>query len=1151
MADEVKEKLKPLTCRETIQIMCKHSKRNVDVALSKIESHILDDIWIELHPSTISHVVTITGVKILTLISCGKFTYNIYFDGSKIPQLSHLKSPTRYWYFNKKGVLKGIYFTPRWTSLHKHFPKSVPESSSLNEALALYPDIVQKLEGFPDCKPCNHIELERVFQACNINNVLVNYVTSWKRPVAYIPWVSFVKGNDTNLLLVYAYTHKIDGEVQYAMFQNLFCQKPSLVKMKSLQGSPSNPIFNTYSEHYMTSQNNRRSSISLMENGLNLALRLGVISQHEFIHQSYWQAAFHGFLFCEFLNCFTISAIGYVDFETCKIIPIGCNRDWKDLFSFLKERAKRICEVKLETLALILKRLQRDGMNSIGSKHKQCYQELTTYCKKAKFYTYDSDDRLLHLLKIPMANYLCETEGKKFTSIGLKVTRDNSLFELVYKHLSISNVGSILGLEANTNHNGDLSTFRKGMADWNPCYSPQQEEEQTCEKGECIEDARHLFNCYQNFSHHFLMAFNLDINTIKFISLPTLSNVIFWHAYLKLSPNGFLVHPVEKSLPAIDNQLRNHCHGGYTFSAKTEIRVNHPLNGYVPNEERAPKKGAFEIAKSIYSLDLTASYGFAAACASSPGGFGSTWKFGTRQENSQRYRFFEFRAVFYTIYKWQQQQYRNSPHKLIATYHNYSPLGLYWVGKYPIDLVGIFEDGSMEMVQMDGAYCHGCPNPTCPDLINYVDGKSRQECEEKTLQRNSEIWEWIAERQDKIHFYTISDCCNQEYSNSALKHYFQTIPELAQLVSGYNKIDGSLDNLDQDLTFVAVADITCAPLNQSNQENDFDGPIFIDSKEMSWSGKLLLTKDYYTYLKRNFSVKVNYLELVIFYKVDKVIPLVYKYLLQQRTLHSDAINKFYKSVINMSCGFFGCDPSKKIIRSIRLTNRHPRKFSYLTHKFQLEDVMFSNAINDPTYIYPREMTYHTNLYDVHVFQTYVSQEARANPKPSLQSLPIFATIIEFGKLRLNQIFYFYSLSIPRHLYRIVYAHIDSTVLVVARDTLEEAAYNPTQFKATWLKKFFSTNKKPGYLHTEFHYDSSTSWKFISPSVCTWTLAKEKNNKEDDLIFKMPGIPKTSNAHMYDLHTQYLHTGKMTIPAQRRVKKIAGTNTVYLEYQYGK
>ena len=1107
--------------------MCKRSQRNFEVALSKINPEVLNSKWTELTPGAMRFVTEFTGEKMMTLIAEGKATYTIYFDGTRMPQNYHLKVPVRYWYFTRKGHLKGIYLSRRWPVKEKYLPPSLPQTSSLNDALKLYPKIVAKLPA--SSTPTNHKDLEKILRASKIENVLVKFIVSWK-PFTEILWFNFVKDHD-DLVVVYAYRNAV-LEIQYAMLDGQYGKCPRLLTRKR-GGGPQNPILKTYTDHYLTSQNNRRSSMSLIENGLNLALRLAVINREEFLQQCHLQSCFNGFLFCKFNNCFTVECVSYVDFEQSQFFLVNSDQDWKEMFAYLLGRVERLVQLKRETLGPIMQRLREDGQRAIYSKHKQCYEELEHFSKRAKIFTYDSDDRLLHLLKLPLANFFVERDGKKFTSVSMKVTRDNSLVQLVYKNMSIVNFGSILAFEHHTNTDGDLSGLRLGMSQWDPFYSSEAEslQSQDCDRDEkpvdyCIEFARTLFNCYQNFSAHLSQNFWLDINTVKFLSLPTLSNLVFWHAYLKFSPNGFLVHPVEKSLPSNDAKLREFCHGGYTFSGQMEMRAGEPMDN---------KKG--EIAKSIYSLDLTASYGFAASHASVPGGFGSTWKFGQRQESSQRYRFFEFRAVFYTIYKWQNQ----SDRKLIATYHNYSPLGIYWVGKYPIDLVGIFEDGSMDIYQMDGAFCHGCKNPNCPNLPSYVDGRSRQECQDKTDERNREIWDWIDDRHDKIKFYTVTDCCNPEYSNGALKFYFETIPELSSLISGYNKIDGRLDNLDKQLTFVAIADISCFPLE--DRDRDFDGPLFLDSKKMAWSGKVLLTRDYYKYLKTNFRVDLKHVELAIFYKVDRVFSRVYSYFLQQRNCQSEAVKKFYKSIVNMSCGFFGANPASKNVKFVRLTDKVPKNFSFENYKI----ITIPDSEAEGEFFYPPDMTYHKNKHVLFVVQTYVSKAARENPKPSLQSLPLFATVVEFGKLRLNQIFYFYSRHIPKDRFKVVYAHIDSTVVVVSRDTLEEAARDPKLFNAEWHKKYFSKDKKiPGLLHAEFHHDSSTHWKFVTPAICTWALVKDG---DDGQVYKMPGVAQKSNALMFEKQMEYLRQGTMTIPIQRRIKKLAGTQTTSLDLCY--
>jgi hypothetical protein len=1140
-----------LSCLEAVNIMCRKTRRKANVVLQKINCDFLTKPWISLSPGAMVTVVEHTGEKIIVLVACGKDTYDVYFDGSRMPQNFSLKVPVRYWYFKKSGALRGIYQTPRWTVTQKRFPSDLPQASTLNDALKTYPFVSSKLEA--NTRPSNHKELERVFEARDIRNVVVRFVVSWKK-FTCVPWHKHVYGND--LLTVYAYKNRSD-EIQYAMLENPYGRfGPSLARNPG-KAKPASETENlggaaaSGESRFYKSLNNRRSSMCVLETGLNLALRLGVIGAREFIDTSKLLGCLNGFLFCKLLHCNTITCMSYVDFDSWHTVLVTSDASWHEMFAYVRERSRKLSELKSEALKGILEKLEVHGKKNISSKHKQCYRDLLLVAKRTKVFTYDSDDAILHQLKLPFANYLHATEGKKFSCVSMKVARDNSLTSIAYRNLSIVNFGAIMSMEHHTNVEGDHSNLWKGMEDWShdagrPDYFPPDYSKDPM--AHCLDYAKELFNLFQNFSGHLLNKFSIDVNSMRILSLPVLSNAIFWHAYLDLSPGKFLTHPVEKSLPANDDVLRKECHGGYSYSARKEFFANQ-INW---------NDGGTERANSICSLDLTASYGYAASNTKAPGGFGSTWHYGKRQETSQRYRFFEFKSVFYTIYKWQTFYSK----KLIAAYHNYSPLGVYSVGKYPIDLVGIFEDGSMEIIQMDGAYCHGCPSGSCPDLPSYADGKSRRECEDKTEERNMEIYDWIGQQTEEIKFYVVTDCCNPEYSRTALNLYFRTIPELAKLVEGYSSIDGRLDNPSKNLTFLAIANVKCSPRDQ-RPANGFEGPLFLDSKRMAWSGRTLLTKDYFDYLRSNFNVEIlSPPEWAVFYKIDAVFPLVYRYLLEQRNVFSgsSAVAKFYKSVVNLSCGFFGSNPSaNKPSKCIRLTDKVPKNYAFKKHR-----IITIQDLNLET-LYPPGETYHTNknvFFVVHSRDLPPPPSTEASPlpcKPGMQSLPIFASVIEFGKLRLNEIFHFYHLHIPKERFRVVYAHVDSTILILSTPSLKEAAARPEDFEKEWTESYFSPDEKiPGKMHLEFSHDSSARWKFITAAPCTWALCKEDGSGEDDRypwegknieIFKMPGISQRTNSDMYNNLRDILNTGKAVIPTQKRMQKLAGTQVTQIQLNY--
>jgi len=1123
MAEGKQEDTSVLTCLEAICRMCKNTKRRINVVLSKVEPEMLKIPWVKLQPMQWLYVIELTGEKMMTLVWTAKQTFDIVFDGTRLPKGHSLKVPIRYWYFNQRGVLKGIYRNFKFQHVEKNIPPSLPEVSSLTMALSHCTTLSKVIP--PETHPIDHKELEKVIISLGIKNVAVSLVVSWK-PFCDIPWYKYVEGK---FLHVHAYRNS-RNEIQYAVLNTPYGKNPTLQTAEPLP----QPTIELSDSNFLSS-NNRKSSISLMESGLNLALRLNVITEQEFLDTSYLQSLMNGYLFCNMENCNTVTCICYVDFESNYSVLIQSDSDWNDMFSFMEKRVTRLMAARKESLAVILAKLQHHGTKPINSKFKKCYDELLAYTKRVRIYTYDSDDSVMHALKLPWANYLKALKGKQFSSITMRTTKDNNLIGLTYRNMSIVNFGSILSLEHHSNMNGSHLNLWIGLEEWKPltkefnmldsCPFVYHEDPQRY----CYEFALSLLHGFQNFAGHLLGQFKLDINTFKYLSLPGLSNSIFWHVYLYMSPNGFLVHPIERSLAHNDTILRQFCQGGFTFSAREEIQCGQPLSV----EESTT-------AESLLNLDINSSYGFAASTMQAPGGFGSTWKYGKRQETSQRYRFFEFRAVFYTIYKWQTAH--STSKQLTAAYHNYSPLGVFMIGKYPIDLVGLFDDGSMELIQMDGAYCHGCMNPECKSLETYIDGKSRKECEDRTLERNEEIIRWI-DGQENISFQIVTDCCNPEYSPKSLGIYFKIIPELAQLVEGYSSIDGKIhENMDPNITFLAIAHVTCF---EKNKTDGFPGPLYIDSKKMAWQGKILLTKDYFVYLSNHFRLSIDLIEWAVFYKRDHVFSQTYQYLLEQKNSHSAAISKWYKSIINLSCGYFGSNPNTKTVRFIRLTDKVPRNFTF--HKY---NILTINEYGEQS-SYGSNVNYHKNFNNLFIVRTFSShvQTMNQSTKNNLQSLPLFATVIEFGKMRLNQIFHFYSTHIPKKNLKLMYAHIDSTIIAISTKTLKEAAYDPEEFEKIWHQEYHNpTQKLPGQLHTEFHYDSSYKWKFVTPTLCSWSIHTEDEKLKN---FKMPGISQKTQLDMYQRQCNLLHLGTTVIPVKRRKSKLTGNQQIEIEFKYSK
>ena len=1230
---EISEKLKPLTCLDVLRICCKKAKRKLGIALCKVNKDYLEHSWISLPPAIMLQVLEASGEKMfcivkgrrernkkmkkkkknkkkngLTLetpaataqeakasktgsgaVALATAGCNLVLDGTRLPVNYHLKTPTRYWYFKPNGSLIGIYRRPRFEYRERQLPAGLPSESDLREALKFYPAIASKLGSLPHYySPQDHTQLQKVFCQSNIGNVVVKLVVSWKKFTTVdwnmLEWPGACGGP---LVTLYAYRNHLD-KIQYTLLKDEYTSTPSVPQnkeeLKNVADPPSGgagalpPPAEPANMHFYPSgtgpfcntPSNRRASMSLTENGLNLALRLGAISESEFSYYNPLMACLHGFLIFKVVNCNTIRHVSYMDHECSRVFEIYTDDDWCKLFSFLVNRTDRMLSLRKELVENLLCKLRPHHDNPVNSKFKTCYNHFVHFSTKNKILMYDTDDTCLHLLKIPMANYFHSIDKRKFTSVWMKCSSKNLLSSLSYKHLQIENLGPIFSLEHHTNVESDFSTFWKGMEEWNPFYSssPQQElpppyTENPVEH--CLELVRCLYNGYQNFSQYLLLNFQFDIHSLRYLNLPVLSNSLFWHTYLRLSPYKFLCHPVEKSLPSNDEILRQYCHGGFTLSAERE---------FVAGQAMRPDLFPGELANSIYGLDLTSSYGNAAKRIYCPGGFGSTWKFDKRQETSQRYKFFEFRAVFYTIYKYQllletSEDYRNKT--LVGAYHNYSPLGIFCVGKYPIDLVLTFSDGSVHLYQFDGNYVHGCANPLCKTLPSYVEGRSREECIQKTLQRNYDIFQWIGEDNKDVLLFCIQDCCCPEYSSANLKLYFRTIPGLRNLITGYDEINGDIQNVtSRDLTFLAVADVECflispplvcstggaAEHSSLNLANGFPGPLVLDSKTLSWSGKVLLTRDYLDYLKDHFRVTIrNSPEIAIFYKVDKIFPLVYEHFLSMRNFKSKAISTFYKSILNMSCGFFGSNSENRPVKYIRFTSTVPRYYSP-----QLHSIILVPDLDNQDYSYATEKsTFHKNFNCLFVVKTYSTPLQQAGKKSGRHSLPIFISIIEYGKLKLVEMFWFLHNHLPMEKFIVAYSHVDSCSIILSTPTIQEASGDPVLFETIWNQYFFSDSgggkkgneKKPGFFHLEYYYDGrSTPWKFVTPGLCTWSLLK-LDEKDNIAIFKMPGISQKTRGDIYNRQLDLLKKGATTISTHRRINKLGGIQKTQVDFHMTK
>ena len=486
----------------------------------------------------------------------------------------------------------------------------------------------------------------------------------------------------------------------------------------------------------------------------------------------------------------------------------------------------------------------------------------------------------------------------------------------------------------------------------------------------------------------------------------------------------------------------------------------------------------------------------------------------------RRHFSYEYMSVMYAIYMSMNNR------TIHSVYSNYSPLGNFCVKKYPLDLVVIFEDGGVELVQFDGHYVHGdWRNPTCsPDQTSYIDGKTRQQCEEKTKERDQNIYNWMCHMNrklgwEKFTYHVMTDCCSNNFTRAKLKKEFRDTLELKNLIKGMDTLDGTLDCVDfDDFTFFAIVNGKCT------QNLKKLGPIFTsdNNNPTATEGRLLLTSDYYQYLKKDFNFQVESVEWIVYYKRCKDLPVVFEELLQRR--QNSAHIKSKSGIVN-ACGYFGLNSDKKMKTLARVTHRGPAKPNPLVHTIEPIDQICNN-------------------FEIMIVKT----ARRPAAKRYLTTLPfvLFVGIVEYGKLRLNQALQCLQTYLRPTAFRLLYSNVDNLVFAMSTDTFEEAVEDPFEqflFEIDWTN-FSGPN--PGQLKLEWDMRSDTDWKFVSPMRMFYSVTSSNPNIE--------GHSKTcaykgleSNA-AYELAVKRLNNYRTQVEQTRRVDKLAGIATKKVIYK---
>jgi hypothetical protein len=898
-------------------------------------------------------------------------------------------------------------------------------------------------------------------------------------------------------------------------------------------------------------QTNRSTSVSISQSSLNLAYSLGLVSSQEQATLSQQLGATVASLAIHNDEENHLRHIFYRDVDSTFMQEVTCfddggerdpdyrKRAGESMLAFWRQVWTRKAELTAQRQAILqplLAQLTDSHPPSQRTLYAKCLKDLTKCIEHQWIVLFSASDNQIHSLKFYLTHFVCVHLKKR--SLHLKTSSDNNINALCTQNLTVFNIQTYLDLK-------NASQFY--APHWTPPPTilhrtrdlknqPKTPEGKTV-KAVCRERAQWMsqvaLNFWQNFVANSVAGFGVDLHACTFFkSCSMLAFECVWTLFSRLA--GPMAQGPEKMKAYYEEMLRKSSRGGFMYSAETLLKHVDTLP-FATGEAANAAEDGFE---AIMEYDLTSAYGFSASSALLPSGF-CTGFLQLEEDNLVlsktdtyvRHKSFEFRAVYYTLANLQPQR-----ANIRTVYSNFSPMGLFYVDKYPADLVIIYNDGSIDIYQFDGHYVHGC-GQGCVQKQRYVDGQTHDQVRAKTEKRDAAFEQWIGTRGGGGggRYIVISDCHTPGYAPWSLEKSFRDLPELAHLVKGYQLVEhvGDLrlrdfENLVQDptdtsYTFMAwIEGRTAQPSLVVYHPDNGKNSLASATHEQH---PILLTRDYYNHLKATQSLRLTNVKAVLFFRTEPTMNAVYQWLIQQRAASTCPILvAWIKRLVNLSCGFFGVTSGGKRFK-FTLTNKLPRNYHYSRHKVDLDYAEDFNGGDD-----------HPGRY-------FLLETTRRAPKfRQKNALAMFVTVVETGKLRLVQIIQFIARHLSPQNWTLAYSNIDNLIIAIRGGaSLDEAVLATAADVESYLaeKPLYMAHHpdqaKPGLAKLEW-LCNIPNWQFITMMTQHYALVTDHEEKN---VHKSSGWSSLTNRQAFDTAHQIMF-GKapVVIPQVRRVHKLA-------------
>ena len=1106
----------------------------------------------------------------------GRGVYTIVYDGSRLPNeqkaVCWIVSLLPGGVVKKKKGLESLpnclRFSPKYVHPEKDLAALLNISDSQRESPQDYAATKAWLE---------HFNL--------LDKVTIMYCTSLLPRKLHVNWIY---GDSTFLLEAYLGP---DGKLAFALYKPTVAKRS--VSLKTLPVSPPAQIpLNTPSKNAQ----NMSGAVSTQLQGLTSAYFLGLISENKLLKLAGHKLnKLFGALWFHLDDKENIRHVAYSDGhldgnKTFEIFPPQCDGgpnktqqlSWQKFFDFLWQRHLKLCDIKKLYLSKLLRRTTRQftHQQDLTSKQSTCLKQLQKFVSKTRIILFSNRDTELHAFKLPFAKFVADKEKK---SLALKTNDKNTIVSLVSSFMQIDNVAPFFAVMPQSTDNSQQQTdveFLNTVKGWLHSRDvfevspnlPISSELSKMEKQKVLlgdNDAHDkevktmlgyvhrrgrflvtmLHTLFEHFCRYILDKFRIDLHTWPVASLTSLAFQVVWVRYTILG--GPLVHAPEKTKPFYDQLLRNHSRGGFSWSLAGHIESGDALGG------------DGETAQTVCELDICSSYGYAASQMACPGGFCVGFMDNpdagvpclNRSDNFRHNRF-EFRGTYKMIYDLSL-----TGADIVAVYSNYHPLGIFYLGKYPIDLCIITKNAGHFLIQFDHMYTHGCKHG-CPGCYKYAGKKTRDEVQEQTRIRDEAIQQWVdrvnsgmgksKDCRQTFTYAVVSECHTEGYSTKALEECFQVGQPLHFLIAPYLALPfqmmaggkQELHQLPPTLTYIMfcqghVVDPQGRLFVWTEEGKQDFAPSTLPGKEM------MLTRAHYEYLCREHNFQLDTIQALLFYKTDSVLPKVFEELTRDRysSLHSASKINVIKCLINFACGYFGYNANKKkgpnankkwLVTGINIRRPSVSMFA----------LNYAGDFNQETFYTKTQLA-------------QLPRRTGRTVKPLLfakcnnAALPIFCTIIDLGKLRLAQCFLFIQRVTRPGSVQLLYSHIDNMILATSRPRFEQLVDSAQlAYYQDHRDEFFVPDNaavpSPGQLKIEFNM-TGHGWKFASPYSCFYGLIG------DEAAFsKTSGLNNLSAAESYHCAVNLLNQMPVTLTQQRRVDKTANTqlHTVHVHMKGG-